>query len=117
VAFTSLISGLILVSYPDGSVMEMSVDLLITSPFKNFLIPGIVLTILVGGTNLMAVFFNMKRSANRYDWALAGGIVTCGWVLVQMLLINTFFWLQFVYLGVGIVVMLIAYQLKGKALI
>lgn len=114
-AFTSLISGLILISYPDGNVLQMSVDLLKTSPFKNFLIPGIVLTILVGGINLLAVFFNMQRNANRYDWALAGGVVTCGWVLAQMLLINTFFWLQFVYLGIGILMILIAYQLKGKA--
>lgn len=115
VAFTSLISGLILISYPDGSVLQMSVDLLNTSPFKNFLIPGIVLTVFVGGTNLLAAFFNMKRSANRYNWALAGGVMACGWVLVQMLLINTFFWLQLVYLGIGILMTLIAYQLKGKA--
>lgn len=117
VAITSLVSGLIIICYPDGSVMQMSTDLLKTSPFKNFLVPGIVLTVLVGGTNLLAAFFNMKRNSSRYDWALAGGIMTCGWVIVQMILINTLFWLQFVYLGVGIVIMLIAYQLKGKALI
>ncbi len=117
VAITSLVSGLIIICYPDGSVMRMSTDLLKTSPFKNFLIPGVVLTVFVGGTNLLAAFFNMKRNKNRYDWALAGGIMTCGWVIVQMILINTFFWLQFVYLGLGIVIMLIAYQLKGKALI
>jgi hypothetical protein len=80
-------------------------------------IPGLVLSILVGGPNLLAVFFSMKKSDNRYNWAFAGGIMTCGWVLVQMLLINTFFWLQFVYLGVGLVIILIAYQLKGRALI
>lgn len=97
--------------------MQMSVDLLKTSPFKNFLVPGIVLTVLVGGTNLLAAFFNMKRSANRYNWALAGGVMISGWTVVQMILINTIFWLQFVYLGIGIVIMLIAYQLKGKALI
>lgn len=117
VAITSLISGLLIITYPDGSVMQMSTDLLKTSPFKDFLIPGIVLTVLVGGTNLLAAFFNMKRSAYRYDWALAGGVMICGWTIVQMILINMFFWLQFVYLGVGIVIMLIAYQLKGKVLI
>lgn len=117
VAITSVISGLIIIYYPDGSVMQMSTDLLKTSPFKNFLVPGIVLTVFVGGTNLVAAFFNMKRSVRRYDWALAGGVMICGWTIVQMILIDTFFWLQFVYLGLGIVIMLIAYQLKGKALI
>ncbi|MBL0181953.1 MAG: hypothetical protein IPP96_06510 [Chitinophagaceae bacterium] len=117
VAITSLVSGILIITHPDGSVMQMSVDLLKTSPFKNFLVPGIVLTVLVGGTNLLAAFFNMKRSANRYNWALAGGVMISGWTVVQMILINTIFWLQFVYLGIGIVIMLIAYQLKGKALI
>jgi len=117
VAITSLVSGFLIITHPDGSVMQMSVDLLKTSPFKNFLVPGIVLTVFVGGTNLLAAFFNMQRSANRYNWALAGGVMISGWTVVQMILINTIFWLQFVYLGIGIVIMLIAYQLKGKALI
>lgn len=97
--------------------MQMSVDLLKTSPFRNFLVPGIVLTVFVGGTNLLAAFFNMQRNPNRYNWALAGAVMIIGWTIVQMILINTFFWLQFVYLGIGIVMLLIAYQLKGKSLI
>lgn len=117
VAITSLVSGILIITHPDGSVMQMSVDLLKTSPFKNFLIPGIVLTVLVGGTNLLAAFFNMQRNANRYNWALAGGIMISGWTVVQMILINTVFWLQFVYLGIGVIIMLIAYQLMGKELI
>ncbi|HAO47341.1 MAG TPA: hypothetical protein PLZ45_03920 [Ferruginibacter sp.] len=117
VALTSLVSGIIIITYPDGRVMQLSTDLLATSPFTDFLVPGIVLTVLVGGTSLLALFFNIGRHVSRYKWALAAGIMVCGWIIVQMLFINTFFWLQFIYLGVGIIMMLIAYQLMGKELI
>ncbi len=116
VAVTSLISGVIIMLYPDGSVMQMSTELLKTSPFKTFLIPGIVLTLFVGGSSVIAFVLNIRKHIRRYEWAIVAGLMTCGWVLVQMLLINALFWLQFVYLGIGIVMMLIAYQLKGKAL-
>lgn len=95
--------------------MQMSTDLLKTSPFKTFLIPGIVLTVFVGGSSAVALVLNILKNKRRYEWAIAAGVMTCGWVIVQMVLINIFFWLQFVYLGIGILMILIAYQLKGKA--
>ncbi len=115
VAITALISGVIIILYPDGSMMQMSTDLLKTSPFKTFLIPGIVLTVFVGGSSAVALVLNILKNKRRYEWAIAAGVMTCGWVIVQMVLINIFFWLQFVYLGIGILMILIAYQLKGKA--
>lgn len=117
VAVTALASGIIIILYPDGSMMQMSTDLLKTSPFKTFLVPGIVLTVLVGGSSALAFVLNVRKYVRRYEWAIVAGLMTCGWVLVQMILINTLFWLQFVYLGIGIALMLIAYQLKGRALI
>jgi len=34
--------------------------------------------------------------------------------LVQLLLIQAAHWLHFIYLGIGLLIILIAYQLKGK---
>jgi hypothetical protein len=56
----------------------------------------------------------MQRNKNRYTWALAGGLVLCGWIIAQLILIRQISWLQFVYLGVGLLTILTAYQLKGK---
>jgi hypothetical protein len=115
IAVTATLSGLIIISNPDdGGVINLSTKLLKETWFKNFLIPGVVLTVIVGGTNLLAVFYNMQRHPDRYSWALAGGIMISGWIIVQMILIGTFHWLQFIYLGIGILIILIAYQLKGK---
>jgi hypothetical protein len=115
IAVTAFVSGLLIISSPDGGgILNLQLSLLKNTPFKNFLVPGIILTVFVGITNLLAVFFNIQRHANRYNWAMAGGLMLCGWIIVQMILLNVTSWLQFIYLGTGLQVMLIAYQLKGK---
>ena len=88
IAVTSTLSGLLMISNPDGGIMNLPLSLLDGTPFKDFLIPGILLTTIVGGVNLLAVFYNMQRHINRYNWAMAGGIMMSGWIVVQMILIH-----------------------------
>ncbi len=114
IAVTSTLSGLLMVSKPDGGILNLQLSLLDGTPFKDFLIPGILLTTIVGGVNLLALFYNMQRHANRYNWAMAGGIMISGWIIVQMILIHAAHWLHFLYLGIGVLIILLAYQLKGK---
>ncbi len=114
IALTSVISGLLMISNPEGGILNIPSELLANTPFHNFLIPGILLTCLVGGTNLLAVYNNLRRHPNRYNWAIAGGMMISGWIIVQMILIGTIHFLHLVYLGIGLLMILIAYQLKGK---
>lgn len=101
-------------SDPDGEILHMSTSLLQGTPFKNFLIPGLILATVVGGINGIAVAYNMQRHPARYNWAMAGGLMITGWITIQMLLIQAANWLHFLYLGIGILIILTAYQLKGK---
>ena len=114
IAVTSTLSGLLMISRPDGEILNLPISLLEGTSFKDFLIPGILLTTIVGGVNLLAVFFNMQRNPNRYNWAITGGVTITGWIIAQMILIRTIHWLHFIYLGIGLLIILIAYQLKGK---
>lgn len=114
VAVTSIFSGLLMMSSPDGTLLHLPINVLKDTSFKDFLIPGILLTIIVGGVNLVAALYNLQRRSNRYNWAIAGGIIISGWIVTQMLLIQAAHWLHFLYLGVGILIVLLAYQLKGK---
>jgi hypothetical protein len=114
IGVTSTISGLLLIGSRDGSLFNLPLSLLNDTPFKDYLVPGILLTIMVGLVNLLAVFFNLQRHANRYDWAMAGGIMVSGWIVVQLLLIDTVNWFHFLYLGTGILIFLLARHLKRK---
>ncbi len=114
IAITSTLSGLLMISNPNGEILNLPLVLLDGTPFKNFLIPGILLTTIVAGVNLLAVFYNMQRHVNRYNWAMAGGIMISGWIVVQLILIHAALSLHYLYLGIGILIILLAYQLKGK---
>lgn len=114
ISFTAILSGLLMISNPDGGILKLSLNLLEGTLFKNFLIPGILLAIIVGGINLLAVLHNIKHQPNRYNWALAGGITISGWIIGQMIVIHSVHWLHILYLGIGILIILLAYQLKGK---
>jgi hypothetical protein len=113
-AITSIPSGVLLMLKPDGAFFNMPLSMLNATPFKNFLIPGMALLVAVGGANLVALIKNIKHQSNRYSWAIAAGAILCGWIGIQILLINAMSWLHFLYGGIGLLTVLTAYQLKGK---
>jgi hypothetical protein len=114
IALTSTLSGLLMISKPDGSILQLPLSLLQETPFKNFLVPGILLATIVGGVNLAAVFFNIQRHPGRYNWAMAGGFMICAWIIVQVILINSIHWSHIIYFCTGLLIILLAYHLKGK---
>lgn len=113
ITITSTLSGILMIVDPTGGILKLPLTLLTGTPFKNYLLPGVLLS-LVGSVNLIALFYNIQRHPKRYNWAIAGGFLISGWIIMQMILIAALFWLQFIYLGVGLLIVLIAYQLKGK---
>lgn len=114
VAMSSTFSGLLLIMQSDGSVLNLSTSLLSGTPFPDFSIPGLLLSVVVGGIHLVAIVQNMKHAVSRYNWAMAAGLVLASWIIVQMLLIDAVNWLQFLYLFIGVLTIFISYQLKGK---
>ncbi len=113
VGIAAFICGLMMINRADGTTLGLSVEILHNSLFKNFLLPGVFLTT-IGLVNLIAVFYNIKRHAQRYNWAIASGILIIGWIVVQKILINDSSLLQYLYLSIGMLILLVAYQLKGK---
>jgi hypothetical protein len=114
VALTSTISGMMMINDPDGTLLQLSPSLLENTPFRNYLVPGILLAGVVGGIGIGAVYMLTTGSINRYNWSMACGVVLIGWLIVQMIMIQAAHWLHFAFLGAGVLIILLAYQLKGK---
>lgn len=114
VAVSATFCGLWLMSNPDSGFMNLPYGLLEGTPFTSFLVPGILLTVLVGGINFLAALSNLQQYSNRYNWSVCGGVLTASWVILEMALNRTTYWLQWVYLVTGLLIILVAYQLKGK---
>jgi hypothetical protein len=82
-----LAGGLALTVAPDGSIMRMPASLLEGSPFRDFLVPGLILLLVLGVLPLAAATGLWLR--RRWAW-YAGFTVGCGlmiWILVEITII------------------------------
>jgi hypothetical protein len=98
---SALACGWTLVSRHDGSGIGLPLALLSETPFRSFLVPGLLLGLAVGGSAMAAALL-VARRARVAPWAaLAAGAILVGWLAIQAALIG-FFWLQPVLLAVGV---------------
>jgi hypothetical protein len=115
-ALSTMLAALLMMSVPDGSLLSLSTDLLKQSVFKNFVLPGMLLLIFVGLINLVALYYNLINHKLKYNLSIAGGVMTLVWIVIQYSIIHQTFWVEFLYVVVGLSVILISLQLKGKYL-
>jgi hypothetical protein len=103
VGFGAAICGAILLLFPSGSPMQMSVDMLRNSPFHDFLLPGIILFLVNGIGQFAAAVMTIKK----HRWAGYGGAVfglgLMIWIFVQVNMIGGGHFLQYSYFMIGIV--------------
>jgi len=107
--------GLGLVLEPNGSNLEMSIEMLKYSPFLDFLIPGIVLLIVNGLGNIAGSISSFRLFHFAAEIAIALGAFLVAWIMIQVYWIHSFHWLHALYLGLGILEIILGWFLR-KAL-
>jgi hypothetical protein len=117
VAITAVAGGGMLLSAPDGSSLNLSLGLLTYSPFRNYFIPGLILLFIVGGSHWLALFLLIKKSEAALKFSVYAGVIICGWIIAQALIFSIQHWLQFVYLLMGTLIILLSFQLLKKEFI
>jgi hypothetical protein len=87
---------------PDlATVLSPPMEYLEGSPFSSYLLPGMLLAIVVGGTQVAAFLLGVTRSDLSLPGAATAAIALLIWVFVQMVFIP-FSFLQAIYFAVGI---------------
>lgn len=101
VGIGGLFGGLMTIINPNEP-LGMSVEHLQNSPFKNYLIPGIILFTLSGLGNVisaLAIWFKFRYLAytsNVFSWALVF------WIIVQCIMIQAVAFLHVLFLFIGL---------------
>lgn len=113
VAISAIPSGALFMLSPDGSAFQMPVTLLKGTPFSNFFIPGLILCLVVGGSSLMAALAIVIRYNKAKQLALLAGVMQGGWIVVQIILLGIISNLQFIYIGAGGAIFLLALLWKN----
>jgi hypothetical protein len=121
-AIGAFFGGLAFIIKPDGSIYQMHVDLLANSPFKNFFIPGIILSTIFGIFPLIVIYGLIKKPESKFlnklnlindyhfSWTFSiyTGIGLIIWINVQTLILNSVDVLHTIYSSLGILIICIA---------
>jgi hypothetical protein len=119
--FGALSGGAMLVLEPDGSLLGMQPAWLDGSPFKSYLIPGVILFVMIGCVSILTSIgllfkpsWKFAEKLNLYPsmhwawtWSLYLSVTLMIWIIVQQIMAS-FFWLQPVMLATGLLIMVIS---------
>ena len=115
----ALYGGWALITDPSGGKLRMPLEFLENSMFKNYLAPGIILFAVNGLFGLIVLFYTFTSRKKYFYWIIAQGIILSGWIVMQMLLLLKFYYLQFVLgtFGLGMIIcgFLIARRINANA--
>lgn len=108
---SSIVGAVPLILDPSGRLMHMPLVLLEHSPFRSFLIPGIIL-LLANGVLSLQVMYSAARRWSGYGWWVAfQGCVIGGWIVVEVIILRAAMWAHYFYLGIGLVLIVLGLML------
>ena len=88
---SAIFGGVGLMSDPSGASMRMPLEFLKNTPFKDFLIPGIILFTFNGILSIL-IFVLTSIKVKRYTWLIIfEGCVLTIWLTVQIIMIGKFY--------------------------
>ena len=116
-AVSALFGGLALET---GWPFRMPTSMLHGTPFSDYVVPGLLLGILVGGSAALATVATIRSSSAGAFWSFIAGSIMAGWIVGEVLILDVIantvavsqgFWLQGFYFMIGMVMMLVALSL------
>ena len=82
------------------------------TPFDSFVVPGIFLAVVIGGSATIGAIALLVHWRRALVTSAAAGAVMVGWILGEALLVEGFNWLQGLYLLTGSIVMVASIRLS-----
>lgn len=101
--FVSAIAGAYALIWLEG--MGMPLSFLSDSPFRSFVVPGIILGLVVGGGSLFAAIASIARWRVRPEAVAVSGFGLIIWIFTEMYIIKAVNWMQILYFGLGTLIL------------
>jgi len=113
VAFGALsaVVGAVLAIAANGAGVPL--EYLENSPFSSYFIPGLLLGVVVGGTQLAAAIALLARRAIALLLSAIAGFGMLIWIFVELAMMQQFSWLQAAYFGLGGLELVLVLALLG----
>jgi hypothetical protein len=104
--------GFGLILDPSGASLGLSLEWLNSSPFSDYLVPGIVLFAVNGIGSLAGSLASFMRYRRAGEVAVALGAFLILWIVAQVWWIGLSHWLQPLYFGFGVVELALGLRLR-----
>lgn len=111
-ALTAVAGGVLLVA----GINTPPETWLAASPFSSYVVPGILLGGVVGGSALLALVASMRGKNYAASLAIQSGAILLVWIVGELVFIQRFSWLQVVYILSGLGVIALVYRDKNSTL-
>jgi len=72
------------------------------TPFTSYVVPGLILAVVVGGTQISAAIGMVTRTDHSHALSAVAGFGMLIWIFVELALMSEYSWLQAVYFAVGV---------------
>jgi len=108
----AIFGGWSFIQDPTGNDLKIPLNYLEHSPFKDFLIPGIILFVVNGLFSLITLVWTAFQWKH-YAWLiiLQGALLT-GWIIIQIMMLREYSYFQFIFGGIGFALLGIGYKLR-----
>src|SRR6478609_7776464 len=116
VGIGAVAGGLGVILDPSGESLGVSVNLLMDSPFKDFLIPGIILCTIIGLTSLLISYLTFKQHLLSGGATIILGFIMIIWIVLQVYWIGWLTSLQPTFLIIGFAEIILGYVLHSRNL-
>ena len=114
VAVAGITAGLSMIFQPDGRGIGISTDILLGSPFEDFLIPGLFLFFVNGLFHGLGAILSFTRHKYAGILGMILGVILIIWICIQVYFISLTHFLQPTFFFVGILEMIQSYFLYGR---
>ena len=107
----SALVGAVLAIAANGAGVPL--EYLKNSPFSSYFIPGLILGVVVGGTQLAAAIALLAKRGIALLLSAVAGFGMLIWIFVELAMIRQYFWLQGAYFILGSLELILVFALLG----
>jgi hypothetical protein len=103
---SALAGAIPMLLHPAGGSSFLPPSLLEHSPFRSYLIPGLLLLVANGLLSFQVLWLTILNRPGYALWIGAQGCVLAGWLMAEIWLLRVVSWLHFVYGAIAMVLII-----------
>lgn len=111
-----LAAGYGFVTDPTGRALGMTTAYLKFSPFKDYLIPGIMLFTAIGILSTAIAIIAIQKLKYYPVLVAFQGCILTGWIIIQVIFVRDFNWLHLTFLVIGVLLIFLGQKMRERTL-